>query len=69
MVKSLKYAVETFNLSKTFKAKEKGGKRIVKAVDHVNIKVRKGGFFWLLGPNGAGKTTLIRILLHHNSAR
>ena len=62
MVKSLKYAVETFNLSKTFKAKEKGGKRVVKAVDHVNIKVRKGEFFGLLGPNGAGKTTLIRIL-------
>lgn len=62
MVKSLKYAVETFSLSKTFKAKEKGGKRVVKAVDHVNIKVRKGEFFGLLGPNGAGKTTLIRIL-------
>ncbi|MBS7627588.1 ATP-binding cassette domain-containing protein, partial [Candidatus Bathyarchaeota archaeon] len=40
-----------------------GGKRLsVKAVDHVNIKVRRGEFFGLLGPNGAGKTTLIKIL-------
>jgi len=56
------YAVETFDLTKIFKTKEKGKKRIVKAVDHVNIKVKKGEFFGLLGPNGAGKTTLIKIL-------
>jgi len=58
----LEYAVETFNLSKTFKTKEKGKKRIVRAVHRVNIKIKKGEFFGLLGPNGAGKTTLIKIL-------
>jgi ABC-2 type transport system ATP-binding protein len=58
----LEYAVETFDLSKTFKTKEKGKRRVVKAVHRVNIKVRKGEFFGLLGPNGAGKTTLIKIL-------
>jgi len=55
------YAVEAFELTKVFKTKEKGKKSIVKAVDHVNIKVKKGEFFGLLGPNGAGKTTLIKM--------
>jgi ABC-type branched-subunit amino acid transport system ATPase component len=27
------------------------------AVDHVNLKIKKGELFGLLGPNGAGKTT------------
>ena len=59
---SLDYAVETFQLSKIFESKEKGYKRVVRAVDHVDIKVKKGEFFGLLGPNGAGKTTLIKVL-------
>ncbi len=56
------YAVETFELTKIFETKEKGEKRLVRAVDSVNVKVEKGGFFGLLGPNGAGKTTLIKML-------
>ena len=31
----------------------------LKALDHVDIQIRKGEIFALLGPNGAGKTTLI----------
>ncbi len=58
----MEHAVETFELTKEFETKEKGKKRAVKAVDHVNIKVKKGEFFGLLGPNGAGKTTLIKML-------
>jgi len=57
------YAVETLNLTKIFKGeKEEGERRIVTAVDHVDIEVKPGEFFGLLGPNGAGKTTLIKML-------
>lgn len=56
------YAIETFELTKIFDAKEKDAGNAVKAVDHVNLAVKKGEFFGLLGPNGAGKSTLIKIL-------
>lgn len=32
------------------------------AVDHVDLRVRRGEIFGLLGPNGAGKTTLIKMM-------
>ncbi len=34
----------------------------VKAVDGIDLRVRKGRVFSLLGPNGAGKTTTVEIL-------
>ena len=34
----------------------------LKALNGVNISIKKGEFFGLLGPNGAGKTTTINIL-------
>jgi len=58
----LEYAVETLDLTKVFKNREKGKSRTVTAVDHINLKVKRGEFFGLLGPNGAGKTTLIKML-------
>ena len=35
----------------------------VRAVDGVDLTVRKGEIFGFLGPNGAGKTTVIRMLI------
>ena len=34
----------------------------IKAVDGVDLTIRRGSCFGLLGPNGAGKTTLIEII-------
>ena len=44
--------LEISGLAKTYK----GG---VRALDGVDLEIRKGEIFGLLGPNGAGKTTLI----------
>lgn len=52
--------VETFDLTKVYRLKEKA--KIIKALDKVNISIEEGEIFGLLGPNGAGKTTLISIL-------
>ncbi|MFH1613041.1 MAG: ATP-binding cassette domain-containing protein [bacterium] len=34
----------------------------IKALDNLNLHIKKGEIFGLLGPNGAGKTTTIQIL-------
>jgi ABC-2 type transport system ATP-binding protein len=47
-------AVETFDLVRRFGD--------FTAVDHINLQVRRGGFFGFLGPNGAGKSTTIKML-------
>ncbi|MEE0944986.1 MAG: ABC transporter ATP-binding protein [Clostridia bacterium] len=46
--------LETKNLGISF-----GG---LKAVDNVNMTVKKGQLYGLIGPNGAGKTTLFNLL-------
>jgi ABC-2 type transport system ATP-binding protein len=47
-------AIETANLTKTF--------RETRALDGVDLSIRRGTVYGLLGPNGAGKTTTIRVL-------
>lgn len=47
--------IETQDLCKEFNG--------TKAVDNLNLKVRKNSIFGFLGPNGAGKTTTIKLLL------
>src|SRR4030066_227149 len=60
----MNYAIETKDLTRTFKAKKakKESPPVITALDKVNITVQSGELFGLLGPNGAGKTTLIKIL-------
>ena len=41
----------------------RGGAATVRALDGVDLEVRRGEVFGFLGPNGAGKSTTIRILL------
>jgi len=66
-------AIETQNLSKIFKSRERSSegrsfllnrkkRDNVTAIDHLNLEIRKGELFGLLGPNGAGKTTLVKVL-------
>jgi ABC-2 type transport system ATP-binding protein len=47
-------AIETHALVKTFGT--------TRALDGVDLRIRRGSVYGLLGPNGAGKTTTIRIL-------
>lgn len=50
----MKYAIETFDLTKKY------GDFL--AVDELNLKVENKSIFGFLGPNGAGKTTTIKML-------
>ena len=49
------FIIQTENLHKYFKN--------VKAVQGVNLNVKKGDVYGFLGPNGAGKTTTIKMIL------
>ncbi len=51
---STEFIIEVRDLAKSFNG--------LKAVDRINLKIRKGELFSLLGPNGAGKSTTIRML-------
>jgi len=57
----MEYAVETIALTKVFS--DWWGRRKVKAVDNLNLKIRTNEVFGLLGPNGSGKTTTIKMIL------
>jgi len=47
--------VKTSNLTKSYKDR--------RAVNGLNLKIKKGEVYGFLGPNGAGKTTTIKMLL------
>ena len=49
------YVIETADLTKTYGE--------VVAVDHLTLRVPRGGVFGFLGPNGSGKTTTMGMLL------
>lgn len=54
--------IETIDLTKDY---EVGflKKRKVRALDRLNLEVRRGEIFGFLGPNGAGKTTTLKLLM------
>ena len=54
-------AVETQHLTKTYK--DFWGRDKVRALDDLNLTIRRGEVFGLLGPNGSGKSTTIKLLL------
>jgi oligopeptide transport system ATP-binding protein len=59
--------VSASHLKKYFPIKEgifSSTKEYIKAVDDVDIQIRKGETFGLVGESGCGKTTLGRILIH-----
>lgn len=65
----MNYSIETSGLVKTYPQPRnffeffRGVQKTpVTALDHVDLKIKKGEFFGVLGPNGAGKTTLTKIL-------
>src|ERR1700730_2127062 len=55
IMRAMSPIISVANLSKTYGSG-------FKALDNINLEIRRGEIFALLGPNGAGKTTLISII-------
>src|SRR5712692_5668632 len=53
--------VETRNLTKIYR--DFWGRQKKRALNALNLEIRRGEIFGLLGPNGSGKTTTIKLLL------
>jgi ABC-2 type transport system ATP-binding protein len=54
-------AVETIGLTKRYPLTWK--RKVLVALDHLDLKIQAGEVFGLLGPNGSGKSTTLKLLL------
>src|SRR5277367_1556885 len=54
-------AVETIGLTKRYPLTWK--RKVLVALDHLDLQIRPGEVFGLLGPNGSGKSTTLKLLL------
>jgi len=50
--------IKTVDLTKIYRV----GFSAIVAVNHVNLRVRRGSFISIIGPSGAGKTTLLNLI-------
>jgi ABC-2 type transport system ATP-binding protein len=55
------FAAETVGLTKRYPLTWK--RKVLVALDHLNLQIKPGEVFGLLGPNGSGKSTTIKLLL------
>jgi ABC-2 type transport system ATP-binding protein len=55
-------AIEARGLTKVFRTGRRSSKRVVEAVDNLDLDVAAGERLAYIGPNGAGKSTSIKIL-------
>ena len=59
------WAVETRAIRREYSAPRRArsdGKKVLVALDGVDLQISRGEIYGVLGPNGAGKTTLLKIL-------
>src|ERR1700761_1301063 len=54
-------AVETVGLTKRYPLTWK--RKVLVALDHLDLTIKAGEVFGLLGPNGSGKSTTMKLLL------
>jgi len=76
-MKASEIVIELRGISKTFKIKDRNTNsirskvtgifnpnqsRIIKALENINLEIRKGEFFGVIGHNGSGKSTLLKLM-------
>lgn len=55
------FAVQTMGLTKRYPLTWK--RKLLVALDHLDLQIRSGEVYGLLGPNGSGKSTTLKLLL------